>query len=90
MRVWVLVNDRARFARTRLDAYRKIIRHCLYINLTEQPARLAHANFPLLEQWKISFGLGLVFQSSVAIAAGLAAFDRVGDIGIGAMLQRTS
>lgn len=43
----------------------------LYINLAEQPARLALADVPLLEQWKTSFGVGLVIQSSLAIAAGL-------------------
>ena len=44
----------------------------LYINLAEQPARLALADMPLLEQWKVSFGVGFVLQGSLTIAAGLA------------------
>lgn len=44
----------------------------LYINLAEQPARLALADPPLLQQWKISFGVAFVLQASLAIAAGLA------------------
>ena len=43
----------------------------LYINLAEQPARLALADIPLLEQWKISFGVGFALQGSMTIAAGL-------------------
>jgi Domain of unknown function (DUF1772) len=45
----------------------------LYINLAEQPARLALADGPLLEAWKISFGVGFILQSSLTIAAALAA-----------------
>ena len=44
----------------------------LYINLAEQPARLALADTPLLEQWKVSFGVGFMLQGSITIAAGLA------------------
>ena len=44
----------------------------LYINLAEQPARLALADLPLLEQWKVSFGVGFALQGSLTIAAGLA------------------
>jgi hypothetical protein len=44
----------------------------LYINVAEQPARLALADMPLLEQWKTSFGVGFVLQGSMTIAAGLA------------------
>jgi hypothetical protein len=44
----------------------------LYINLAEQPARLALADMPLLEQWKVSFGVGFVLQGSLTMAAGLA------------------
>jgi Domain of unknown function (DUF1772) len=44
----------------------------LYINLAEQPARLALADTPLLEQWKVSFGVGFALQGSLTIAAGLA------------------
>lgn len=45
-----------------------------YISVAEQPARLALANTPLLEQWKISFGIGIALQGSLTIAAGLAGF----------------
>lgn len=44
----------------------------LYINLAEQPARLALADMPLLEQWKISFGVGFMLQGTLTVAAGLA------------------
>lgn len=44
----------------------------LYINLAEQPARLALADMPMLEQWKVSFGVGIKLQGSLAVAAGLA------------------
>jgi Domain of unknown function (DUF1772) len=44
----------------------------LYINLAEQPARLGLEDAPLLEQWKVSFGVGFALQGSLAIAAGLA------------------
>lgn len=44
----------------------------LYINLAEQPARLALADLPLLAQWKVSFGVGFVLQGSLTVAAGLA------------------
>jgi hypothetical protein len=44
----------------------------VYINLAEQPARLALADMPLLEQWKVSFGIGFILQGSLTIAAGLA------------------
>ncbi len=44
----------------------------LYINLAEQPARLALADLPLLQQWKISFGVGFALQGSLTIAAGFA------------------
>lgn len=44
----------------------------LYINVAEQPARLALADMPLLEQWKVSFGVGFALQGSLTVAAGLA------------------
>jgi Domain of unknown function (DUF1772) len=44
----------------------------LYINLAEQPARLALPDMPLLEQWKVSFGVGFALQGSLTVAAGLA------------------
>lgn len=44
----------------------------IYINIAEQPARLALADMPLLEQWKVSFGIGFILQGSLTIAAGLA------------------
>jgi hypothetical protein len=43
-----------------------------YINLAEQPARLALSDAPLLEQWKVSFGVGFAVQGSLTVAAGLA------------------
>lgn len=43
-----------------------------YINVAEQPARLALAAGPMLAQWKISFSLGIVIQGTLAIVAGLA------------------
>ena len=43
----------------------------LYINLAEQPARLALADSPLLAQWKVSFGIGFILQGSLAIVSGL-------------------
>lgn len=44
----------------------------LYINLAEQPARLALEDAPLLAEWKVSFAVGFVLQGSLTIAAGLA------------------
>lgn len=44
----------------------------LYINVAEQPARLALADLPLLEQWKVSFGVGFALQGSLTLAAGIA------------------
>lgn len=44
----------------------------LYINLAEQPARLALADPSMLEQWKVSFGVGFALQGSLTLAAGLA------------------
>jgi len=44
----------------------------LYINMAEQPARLALADGPMLTAWAISFKVGFVLQGSVTIAAGLA------------------
>ena len=44
----------------------------LYINLAEQPARLALADMPMLQQWKVSFGVGFALQGSLTIAAGVA------------------
>lgn len=43
-----------------------------YINVAEQPARLALAAGPMLAQWKISFSVGIVIQGTLAIVAGLA------------------
>ena len=44
----------------------------IYITLAEQPARLALADGPSLEQWKISFGVGIVLQGVLTVVAGLA------------------
>lgn len=43
-----------------------------YINLAEQPARLALAAGPMLAQWKISFAAGIAIQGALAIITGLA------------------
>ena len=43
----------------------------VYINVAEQPARLALSDMPLLQQWKVSFGVGIVLQGSLTIVAGL-------------------
>lgn len=45
----------------------------LYINLGEQPARLALPDGPMLAQWVVSFRVGFMLQGATAIAAGLAA-----------------
>ena len=42
-----------------------------YINLAEQPARLALTDLPQLQQWKTSFAVGIVLQGSLTIIAGL-------------------
>ena len=44
----------------------------LYINLAEQPARLALADGPMLVAWAVSFKVGFIVQGSMTIAAGLA------------------
>jgi Domain of unknown function (DUF1772) len=45
----------------------------LYINVAEQPARLALQDGPLLAQWKISYKVGFMLQGSITLLAGLAA-----------------
>lgn len=42
-----------------------------YINLAEQPARLALAAGPMLAQWKISFAAGIAIQGVLAIVTGI-------------------
>ena len=42
-----------------------------YINLAEQPARLALAAGPMLAQWKISFAAGITIQGALAVVTGL-------------------
>jgi hypothetical protein len=44
----------------------------LYINIAEQPARLALADAAQLAEWKVSFGVGLPLQGTMTILAGIA------------------
>lgn len=43
-----------------------------YINLAEQPARLALEAGPMLAQWKISFAAGIAIQGALAVVTGVA------------------
>ena len=43
-----------------------------YIGIVEQPARLALADAPLLQQWKLSYGTAAYLQATLPIVAGLA------------------
>ena len=43
-----------------------------YIGIVEQPARLALPDAPLLHQWKLSYGMAIYLQATLAIVAGLA------------------
>ena len=43
-----------------------------YINIVEQPARLVLGDAPLLQQWKLSYGMAIYLQATLAIVAGLA------------------
>jgi Domain of unknown function (DUF1772) len=45
----------------------------LYINVAEQPARLALDDRALIAEWKVSYARGLVMQVSTAVASGLLA-----------------
>jgi hypothetical protein len=43
----------------------------IYVNVVEQPARLALADSPMLAQWQASYPRAAVMQSSLAIAGGV-------------------
>jgi hypothetical protein len=44
-----------------------------YISAAEQPARLALADGPMLTQWKVSFALAFLIQSTLAMLTGVVA-----------------
>ena len=46
----------------------------LYINLAEQPARLALPDGALLTQWQLSYAMGVRLQGSLALVTGLTGF----------------
>ena len=43
----------------------------IYVNVAEQPARLALADGPMLAQWQASYPRAAIMQSSLAIAGGV-------------------
>jgi hypothetical protein len=64
----------------------------VYINIVEQPARLALDDRSLLAQWKPAYKRGTAMQAPLAVVAfvlGLAAWWRSGDIAwiVGALLM---
>jgi uncharacterized membrane protein len=63
-----------------------------YVNLAEQPARLALDDVSLLKEWKPSYAKGFQMQATLALVSGLLGlaayyFDNLAAAGIGGILM---